>query len=303
MGKQTKQGGSHFGGKWTKQKLHIIDEYLKTYAMVLKNQKVKKIYIDGFAGSGKTELKVDKKANAPLLTDFLEEKQDEVESSTIDGSALLSLKYDFDEYYFLELDEKRIKALKENISIKFPNKTNKVHFINGDSNVRLKEIVKGISVYSRCLMFLDPYAMELDWSALEQISQCGVVDLWYLFPINALCRILPKDGSILDSNKETITKILGTTEWESALYRESQQLNLFGDIHKERVNFDRLVQFVKMRFATLFPYVSPESKILKNVKRNSPMFLLCFMMTNTSPKAVGAASRIVKSVIESTENL
>ena len=38
-------------------KLHIIEEYLKTYATVLKNQKVKKIYVDGFAGSGKTELK------------------------------------------------------------------------------------------------------------------------------------------------------------------------------------------------------------------------------------------------------
>ena len=57
MGKQTNQKGSHFGGEWTLQKLHIIEEYLKTYATVLKNQRVKKIYVDGFAGSGKTELK------------------------------------------------------------------------------------------------------------------------------------------------------------------------------------------------------------------------------------------------------
>ena len=57
MGKQTKQKGSHFGGEWTIQKLHIIEEYAKTYLTALKNQKVKKIYVDGFAGSGKTELK------------------------------------------------------------------------------------------------------------------------------------------------------------------------------------------------------------------------------------------------------
>ena len=44
MGKQTKMSGSHFGGEWTKQKLHIVEEYLKDYAMVLKKQKVKKIY-------------------------------------------------------------------------------------------------------------------------------------------------------------------------------------------------------------------------------------------------------------------
>ena len=57
MGKQTNQKGSHFGGEWTLQKLHIIEEYLKTYATVLKNQKVKKIYVDGFAGSGKPNSK------------------------------------------------------------------------------------------------------------------------------------------------------------------------------------------------------------------------------------------------------
>ena len=45
MGKQTKQKGSHFGGEWTIQKLHIIEEYLKTYTTALKNQKVKKIYV------------------------------------------------------------------------------------------------------------------------------------------------------------------------------------------------------------------------------------------------------------------
>ena len=84
MGKQTKQKGSHFGGEWTIQKLHIIEEYLKTYTTALKNQKVKKIYVDGFAGSGKTELK----SGA---------KDDEQGAITVDGSALLSLKYNFDE--------------------------------------------------------------------------------------------------------------------------------------------------------------------------------------------------------------
>ncbi len=47
MGKQAKQKGSHFGGEWTIQKLHIIEEYLKAYSTVLKNLKVKKIYVDG----------------------------------------------------------------------------------------------------------------------------------------------------------------------------------------------------------------------------------------------------------------
>ena len=74
MGKQTKQKGSHFGGDWTIQKLHIIEEYLKVYASVLKNQKVKKIYVDGFAGSGKTQLKA-------------KSGSDEEVATVVDGSA------------------------------------------------------------------------------------------------------------------------------------------------------------------------------------------------------------------------
>ena len=124
MGKQTKQKGSHFGGDWTIQKLHIIEEYLKVYATVLKNQNVKKIYVDGFAGSGKTELKT-------------KSGSDEEVATVVDGSALLSLKYNFDEYYFLELDPERLAALQKHVQDQYPNKLRKVHFITGDCNEKL----------------------------------------------------------------------------------------------------------------------------------------------------------------------
>ena len=111
MGKQTNMSGSQFGGDWTRQKLHIIDEYLKSYSIVLKHQNVKKIYVDGFAGSGITELKTKIHADCG----FLVEEPKETQPTIIEGSALLSLKYNFDEYYFLELDAKRIEALQDKI--------------------------------------------------------------------------------------------------------------------------------------------------------------------------------------------
>lgn len=289
MGKQTKQKGSHFGGEWTIQKLHIIEEYAKTYLTALKNQNVKKIYVDGFAGSGKTELK------SSL-------KDGEKQAITVDGSALISLKYDFDEYYFLEVDEERIASLKENVKTSYPDKMTKVHFITGDCNKKLSDVLSEITVYHRCLMFLDPYALELKWETLEKISKCGVVDLWYLFPLSAI-RLMAKDKDITDGNKEKVTSILGTDEWLDELFFESQQLDLFGDTHYERVEYNKVLEYIKKRFATIFPFVSPNSKILKNESKNAPMFMLCFMMTNTSPPAQGLASKIVKGVIESAEKL
>lgn len=300
MGKQTKMSGSHFGGEWTKQKLHIVEEYLKDYAMVLKKQKVKKIYVDGFAGSGKTELKKKDISESGLLEGFPIPDEGE---NIINGSALLSLRYDFDEYYFLELDEDRLAELKTNIQKEFPQKYNKIHFIEGDCNEELKNVIAHIDRYSRCLMFLDPYAMELEWTTLEAISKCGVVDLWYLFPISALNRVLSKSGKMYEGSKATVTKILGTSEWETVLYKQSQQMSLFEEDHRDRVNFDALQEFVKQRFSSIFAYVSPDSKLLRNEAKNSPMFLLCFMMTNDSPKATALAGKLVKGIMKSTEKL
>lgn len=287
MGKQTNRSGSHFGGEWTVQKLYVIEEYLKTYVTVLKKQNVKKIYVDGFAGSGKTELKTVAKS---------------IEQTTIDGSALLSLKYDFDEYYFLELDEDRIAMLKENVKSNYSEKFSKVHFITGDCNKKLNDVLSNITVYDRCLMFLDPYALELNWETLEKISQCGVVDLWYLFPLSVI-RLMSKDKEITDGNKDKVTSILGTDKWLNELFVESQQISMFGETQYKRIEYEKVLEYIKKRFATIFPFVSPNSKILKNEAKNSPMFMLCFMMTNTSSKAQTLASKLVKGIINSAEKL
>ena len=281
MGKQTKQKGSRFGGDWTREKLTIIDDYLKFYVKALSRQKVKLVYIDAFAGSGKT-----------CLSDGTE----------VDGSAIISLNYDFDEYYFIEIDEDRISSLIEIIKTRFPNKLSKIHIINDNCNDSLKNILSGLTVYQRGVMFLDPYALELDWSILEKANETKILDVWYLFPLQALTRNLPKKKSLTDGTKVKLNTILGTTEWETKLYHESQQLSLFGDINYERVNFDELVAFIKERLSSTFAYVSPKSRMLKNSK-NSSLFILFYMMTNNSPKAIGLGSKVVNDIFTKIDEM
>lgn len=78
---------------------------------------------------------------------------------------------------------------------------------------------------------------------------------------------------------------------------------LFNDTNYDRVDYKEILDYVRKRFETIFPYVSPNSKILTNEKKNAPMFMLCFMMTNTSSKAQQLAARLVKGIIKSTEKL
>lgn len=281
MGKQTNISGSHFGGDWTKEKLTIIEDYLQFYVNALSKQKVQLIYIDAFAGSGKTELQ---------------------SGETIDGSALISLKYNFDKYYFIELDEERSRCLNEEINTRFHEKKDKVKVITGDSNSELKKLFRSLTVYQRGVMFLDPYAMELEWDVLETAKQTNILDIWYLFPLNALTRNLYKKMSMPIATKNKVTQILGTNEWEKELYHQSAQLSIFGDEPLERVNFDRLVDFVRQRLINSFPYVSPQSRMLKN-SNNSPMFILFFMMTNKSGKAIGLGSKVVTEIFNKLDKM
>jgi hypothetical protein len=281
MGKQTNISGSHFGGDWTKEKLTIIEDYLQFYVNALSKQKVQLIYIDAFAGSGKTELQ---------------------SGETIDGSALISLKYNFDKYYFIELDEERSRCLNEEINTRFHEKKDKVKVITGDSNSELKKLFRSLTVYQRGVMFLDPYAMELEWDVLETAKQTNILDIWYLFPLNALTRNLYKKMSMPIATKNKVTQILGTNEWEKELYHQSAQLSIFGDEPLERVNFDRLVDFVRQRLINSFPYVSPQSRMLKN-SNNSPMFILFFIMTNKSGKAIGLGSKVVTDIFNKLDKM
>jgi three-Cys-motif partner protein len=280
-GKQTKKTGSHFGGEWSKEKLTIIERYLGFYTTALKNTRVQKIYIDAFAGSGRQELK---------------------DGTTQEGSCLIALKYDFDEYYFIELDSDRIASLQEYIKTSYPAKINKVHFKQGDSNTEMPKVLASLTPYQRGVMFLDPYAMELKWSTLESAKNLEILDIWYLFPIMAVTRLMKKDGKIDENSKTKLNEVFGTDKWYDALYSEKPQMNLFGDVDMVKEAPDKLVEFIIEQLKTKFAYVAPKSKLLKN-SNNAALFLLCFMMTNKSDKAIKLASTGVAGVFKSLETL
>ena len=49
-------------------------------------------------------------------------------------------------------------------------------------------------------------------------------------------------------------------------------------------------------------YIKRQS-MLYNEAKHAPMFMLCFMMTNKSPKAWGLAGKLVEEIISSTEKI
>ncbi|MDD3270117.1 MAG: three-Cys-motif partner protein TcmP [Syntrophomonadaceae bacterium] len=264
-----------YGGPWTLIKLDVIEKYLNFYVTAMKNN-FKLCYIDAFAGEGEFEVK-----NIGPTT----------------GSALRALDYPFDRYLFIEKLEENVTKLNAAVNSKGENN---VDIIAGDCNELLSRInsVSWYKSYWRGVIFLDPYAMELKWDSLKTISQTKAFDVWYLFPLSALTRNLRRDGKIDNKTKGTITSLLGTTEWETEMYFESPQMALFGEtVEVERVSINNISKYIVKRLRTVFPGVADNPLILRNPINNSPLFLLCFAVSNQDRKAIELSLKAANHIL------
>ena len=264
-----------YGGNWTIIKLDVVREYLDAYFRVMKNQNFQFCYIDAFAGSGLNETRV----------------------GDIEGSALQALDFPFDRFIFIEKDRAYLDALRGRIMQDEKNHVKNINYHFGDCNEILSVIHKTPweQNFWRGVIFLDPYAMNLDYESLHAISMTGVFDVWYLFPISAMIRCLRKDGNIDPKTEAAISRLLGTDAWRDDLYIIDPQLSLFGDEKEIRVTLQNVVQYVIKRIKNTFQSVLEQPIVLHN-KTGSVLFLLCFACSSKSKKAQRISVDIAKSL-------
>lgn len=279
-----------FGGSWTEEKLNIFTDYLCAYLTALKYQNFHKIYIDAFAGTGEIETSDD--------------------GQILIGSAkrALSAADKFDHYYLIEHDKKKAAELQNMVNTEFPSLKEIVTVYCGDANDKLAQIIREVDWrYNRGLLFLDPFATQVNWSTLETVSKTKSIDVWYLFPFSALNRMLPNNGKY-ETWEDCINRILGDSGWQTEFYKEDPQMSFFdalADVDAmenstrkiKDANPDHIKEYIISRLKTTFPCVSKYPRIFKN-SRNSPMFLFCFAISSDNPKAQGLALRIAEHILK-----
>ncbi|PSR22247.1 MAG: hypothetical protein C7B45_07705 [Sulfobacillus acidophilus] len=172
-----------------------------------------------------------------------------------------------------------------------------IRIVPGDANDLLLSKVAGYPRKVRGVAFLDPYGMELCWDTLEALAQTKKLDIWYLFPLSGLYRLATKDPIHIDEIKRTaIDRILGTSEWYNALYRESRQPTLFAELERpERTDGDGLERYVKDRLETVFARVAGPLRLPKD---GPPRYSLFLGVSNPNPSvgkiATGIADHILR---------
>ena len=271
-----------FGGPWTEEKLAILKRYLDAYTTALKNQPFRLIYIDAFAGTGEVE-----------LTSADEEKKEFIE-----GSAKIAVDIDnkpFDEYIFVEKNQDRCIQLN---SLREANQYKNIQIENEDTNEFLQDLQKDWRRY-RGVLFLDPFATEVEWATIERIASFEALDTWVLFPTSAVVRMLPKKrepDNISQKWVNRLNRIYGDESWRD-LYSINPQISLFGDEEQQRPEgIDGLIEIYKSKLGQLFGNrFLKRSRTLKNSK-NSALFEFLFCVGN--PKGIGPARRIAEYILK-----
>ena len=282
MIKQPSQTAAAFGGRWTEEKLDILERYLDAYTTALKGQQFELWYIDAFAGTGQIELT----------------KEDQYEFGRfVSGSAERAISIGDKPFDKLVFVERRLDRCAELEALKTAHRNRNVIIENADANsyiINLDDDWRG----RRGVLFLDPYATQVKWSTLERIAAFQALDTWILFPVGAISRMLPRLRHPDDVDEKWATRlntIYGDESWRR-LYRESRQPNLF-DMDEREPGIDGFLAIYKSKLADLFgDRFLQTSRPLKNSK-NSNLFELMFCSGSPNPRAISVSKRIAEYIL------
>ncbi len=268
-----------FGGSWTEQKLDVLRNYLRAYTTALKAKPFELLYIDAFAGAGRSRPRR-QESGGPEPDDGARDDQ-----SYRDGSPRIALNTGaFHRYIFIEKIGRQASQL-AGLRADFPQLAAAIEIIAGDANEVVPELCRRVSWRNwRGVIFIDPYGMQLSWSTLEAIAATRALDVWLLVPIMAINRLLVRSGRHPAGWERKLDRTLGTADWRTVLYSESPQLTLNGSIELIKEPLSKLLRFEKERLEGIFRGGVAEPGILVN-SRDAPLYALFFAVSNPTPRA------------------
>jgi len=292
---------SRFGGSWSESKLNCVQDYARRYLQVMHKQPWANLhYVDAFAGRGKQALTSESEPNpdaakAELL--FQSETDRADTEGFLEGSALRALKASasssrrFDRFMLIDAHKPSCQELRATIEAEYPEMLDAVEIRCEDANVALKDYLKGVNWRAtRSLVFLDPFGLEVRWSTIERLAKTGACDVWYLFPLGGVIRMMTNSGQVPDLWRARLDEVFGTPDWYQEFYRATQA-SLFGDTAALKdASTSHVVDYIRRRLNTVFPAVS-KAGVLRNSK-GFPLFALILGVANPGRPAQEAALRI-----------
>lgn len=276
--------GTEYGGRWTRTKLSILEEYLSAYTTALKDRPFQLIYVDAFAGSGFWMPRSEDPWDDPA--EFRKMWR---------GSAPIALAIDdkpFDRLLFIEKDEGRYKSLQQ---LRRDHVGRKIDVIRDDANIAIPRFCSALQHSDRAVVFLDPFATQVSWSTVKALANTKKVDCWILFPLSAISRMMPSKREPDLELTSHLDRVFGDQRWRG-LYRKPDQIPLFDDEPLERSGgSNEIIALYWHNLDSVFEKVAPTTRDLRN-NSNVPLFTLFFAASNE--RGASIAVRIADHILK-----
>jgi three-Cys-motif partner protein len=290
-----------FGGTWSESKLDCVEQYADSYLNVMQKQRWCRLeYVDAFAGRGRQTLKSGSQTDEA----YGDASEQADAQEFLIGSALRALRASdaavrgFDRFEFIEADKASCDELNATVANEFAGLRSRVHVICGDANDTLREYVRSVDWKNRrALVFLDPFGLEVGWDLVLELAGTKACDVWYLFPLGGVIRMLTKNGTIPDLWSTRLDTLFGTHDWRKEFYKPNPQMSFFAgkDLLRD-ASTDHVVDYLRRQLGVAFSAVS-QAAILRNSK-GAPLFVLVLGVSNPSQSAQKAALAIANHLVK-----
>jgi len=238
-------------GAWAEEKYRLLQGYARVFATSMKN-KWKRVYVDLFAGSGRSRIK-----NTGRI---------------VLASPLLALEIPdrFDRYIFCEKADDKIDALRKRVASNHSDTD--VRFVHGDANQLVDDILAEFPPHSGtskvlAFCFADPYSLDnLKFSTIERMSS-RFVDFLILIPTDMDANRNMHRYSAPDN--KTLDDFFGTSEWrqewKNAELRGEPPWMLVTSFYSER-----------MRCLKYLDHAAEQAQLIRSDEKNLPLYRLAF---------------------------
>lgn len=248
-------------GDWGQEKYRLLSLYAQMFAASMKNKWNCRVYIDLFAGSGRSKIKGTNRVVA--------------------GSPLVALRVDpaFDKYIFCEKDSDKLLALKARVSRDHP-KAN-VDFQPGDANAAMAEILKKIPQYRKdfkvlSFCFVDPYNLkDLAFDTIDRLSKLFVDFLVLIATDMDAARNVSK-YELLQS--KVVEQFLGVPDWRTEWRVAKAKRESFSSYLMQRFSD-------QMEARRYIRAPIGETKLVRSTEKNLPLYRLALFSRHQRAKS------------------
>jgi three-Cys-motif partner protein len=185
-------------GPWAVEKYKLLSTYAEIFATSMKDKWDKRVYIDLFAGAGKSRIRESRRIvyASPLLA--------------------MGVSHPFDKYVLCEIKQRSYDALEKRVKNEFSQLNQSV--LCGDANEHAEEVVRQISDFSTgtkvlTFCFVDPYRLrDLRFDTIKTLAQ-RYVDFLILIPTGMDAMRNMKQYQ--RATNKTVEEFLGDPGWRT----------------------------------------------------------------------------------------